>query len=71
MPPLPMMMLQPDIANQPSSHLAKRNEAVAVTAPTVWLPSALTAAAGEQWKLARPSASRDAGMPAPSSIARL
>jgi hypothetical protein len=35
MPPLPMMMLQRDSLNQPSSHLAKRNEAVAVTAPTV------------------------------------
>ena len=35
MPPLPMMMLQPESLNQPSSHLAKRNEAVAVTAPTV------------------------------------
>ena len=35
MPPLPMMMLQPDSLNQPSSHLANRNEAVAVTAPTV------------------------------------
>ena len=27
--------------------------------------------AGEQWKLASPSASRAAGMPAPSSMARL
>ena len=71
MPPLPMMMLQPESLNQPSSHLAKRNEAVAVTAPTVWLPSAFTAAAGEQWKLTMPSASREAGMPKPSSIARL
>ena len=35
MPPLPMMMLQPLIRNQPSSHLLKRNDAVAVTAPTV------------------------------------
>ena len=71
MPPLPMMMLQRDSLNQPSSHLAKRNEAVAVTAPTVWLPSALTLAAGEQWKLAKPSSSGGAGRPAPSSTAFL
>jgi hypothetical protein len=61
MPPLPMMMLQRESLNQPSSHLAKRNEAVAVTAPTVALPSALRVAAGEQWKLAEPSSS---GVPA-------
>jgi hypothetical protein len=48
MPPLPMMMLQPESWNQPSSHFAKRKDAVAVTAPTVWLPSGLTDAAGEQ-----------------------
>jgi hypothetical protein len=30
-----MMMLQPDSLNQPSSHFPNRNEAVAVTAPTV------------------------------------
>ena len=71
MPPLPMMMLQPDSLSQSSSHRANRNDAVAVTAPTVWLPSALIEAAGEQWKFASPSASRDAGMPAPSSIACL
>jgi hypothetical protein len=51
--------------------LAKRKEAVAVTAPTVALPSGFRVAAGEQWKLASPSASRAAGMPAPSSMARL
>ena len=56
-----MMMLQRDSLNQPSSHLAKRNEAVAVTAPTVALPSALSVAAGEQWKLAKPSSSGAAG----------
>src|SRR6516164_590975 len=63
MPPLPMMMLQPDRSSQPSSHFAKRNEAVAVTAPTLRLPSGSIEAAGEQWKLTRPSFSREAGMP--------
>ena len=71
MPPLPMMMLQRESLNQPSSHLAKRNEAVAVTAPTVALPSGLSVAAGEQWKLAKPSSSGGAGRPAPSSTAFL
>ena len=32
MPPLPMIRRHPDSRNQPSSHLAKRNDAVAVTA---------------------------------------
>ena len=71
MPPLPMMMLQRDSLNQPSSHLLKRNEAVAVTAPTVALPSGFSVAAGEQWKLAEPRSSGAAGSPAPSSTARL
>ena len=71
MPPLPMMMLQRESLNQPSSHLAKRKEAVAVTAPTVALPSGLRVAAGEQWKLASPSSSGAAGRPAPSSTAFL
>ena len=34
-----MMTLQRESLNQPSSHLLNRNEAVAVTAPTVALPS--------------------------------
>ena len=33
--------------------------------------SALTAAAGEQWKFTKPSSACEAGMPAPSSMARL
>ena len=40
-----MMMLHRLSLNQPSSHLANRNEAVAVTAPTVALPSGLSVAA--------------------------
>jgi len=48
MPPLPMMTLHPDRASQPSIHFAKRNDAVAVTAPTVSSPFGPTLAAGEQ-----------------------
>jgi hypothetical protein len=66
-----MMMLQRESLNQPSSHLAKRKEAVAVTAPTVALPSGFRVAAGEQWKLAEPRSSGEAGSPAPSSTRAL
>jgi hypothetical protein len=49
-----MITLQWEVLNQPSSHLANRKEAVAVTAPTVALPSGFSVAAGEQWKLTKP-----------------
>ena len=67
MPPLPMISVEPEILNQSSSHLENRNEAVPVTAPTVYPPARSGAAAGEQWKLTALSAGRSIGSAAPSS----
>ena len=67
MPPLPMIILAPEISNQVFIHLEKRKLAVAVTAPMLKLPSSSTAAAGEQWKFTLVDARTPSGGRAPSS----
>jgi hypothetical protein len=71
MPPLPMISLAPDTSNQRSSHLAKRKEAVAVTAVSLVRPSSSIAAAGEQWKFAWLSSASGRGRSSPSSSTRV
>ena len=46
-----MMILAPETSNHFGSHFENRKLAVAVTAQMLKLPSGLTEAAGEQWKL--------------------
>src|SRR2546422_2140953 len=52
-PALPTTTLAPERSNHRLIDLPKRKLAVAVTASTAWVPSGLTVAAGEQWKLTR------------------
>ena len=62
-----MTTFAPDASNQPGIHFEKRKLAVAVTPPTLNVPSGARAAAGEQWKLALLAAARPSGSGAPSS----
>ena len=62
-----MTTFAPDTSNQRGIHFENRKLAVAVTPPTLNVPSGSLAAAGEQWKLALLSPARPSGSDAPSS----
>ena len=62
-----MINFAPDTSNQRGIHCEKRKLAVAVTPPTLNVPSGSRAAAGEQWKLALLTDVTPSGSRAPSS----
>src|SRR3989449_10738845 len=66
-PALPTTTLAPERSNHRLIDLPKRKLAVAVTASTAWVPSGLTVAAGEQWKLTLVSVRTLAGKGPPFS----
>src|SRR3989449_4684723 len=66
-PALPTTTLAPERSNHRLIDLPKRKLAVAVTASTAWVPSGLTVAAGEQWKLTLVSVRTLAGKTTPCS----
>src|SRR2546425_11364917 len=66
-PALPTTTLAPERSNHRLIDLPKRKLAVAVTASTAWVPSGLTVAAGEQWKLTLVSVRTLAGKAPPCS----
>src|SRR3989475_10011640 len=66
-PALPTTTLAPERSNHRLIDLPKRKLAVAVTASTAWVPSGLTVAAGEQWKLTLGSVRTLAGKGTPCS----
>src|SRR3989449_7119695 len=66
-PALPTTTLAPERSNHRLIDLPKRKLAVAVTASTAWVPSGLTVAAGEQWKLTLVSVRTLAGKSTPCS----
>ena len=67
MPPLPITTFAPDASNQRGIHSENRKLAVAVTPPTLKVPSGSRAAAGEQWKLALLTRAKPSGSGVPSS----
>src|SRR2546426_9974500 len=66
-PALPTTTFAPERWNHRLIDLPKRKLAVAVTASTAYVPSGLTVAAGEQWKLTLVSARTLAGRATPRS----
>src|SRR5207249_9436439 len=66
-PALPTTTLAPERSNHRLIDLPKRKLAVAVTASTAWVPSGLTVAAGEQWKMTLVSVRTLAGKSTPCS----
>jgi len=64
-PALPTITRAPERSNQRLMDLPKRNDAVAVTASTAYVPSGRTAAAGEQWKFTLVEAVTAAGSGTP------
>src|SRR3989442_5358273 len=66
-PALPTTTLAPERSNHRLIDLPKRKLAVAVTASTAWVPSGLTVAAGEQWKMTLVSVRTLAGKVPPFS----
>src|SRR2546422_7468710 len=66
-PALPTTTFAPERSNHRLIDLPKRKLAVAVTASTAYVPSGLTVAAGEQWKLTLVSARTLAGGATPRS----
>src|SRR2546430_6358861 len=66
-PALPTTTLAPERSNHRLIDLPKRKLAVAVTASTAWVPSGLTVAAGEQWKMTLVSVRTLAGKTTPFS----
>src|SRR3989442_4543376 len=70
-PALPTTTFAPERSNHRLIDLPKRKLAVAVTASTAYVPSGLTVAAGEQWKLTVVSARKLSGeVPPPSADLR-
>ncbi len=66
-----MISFAPVLAIHSGNHLAKRKEAVAVTAPMLNDPSGRMAAAGEQWKFVALWLGSSNGIFALSSSARI